>query len=166
MYPQNGEVLTESTLFAPIGRKGRVRKEMAEMVLAEITKGELEAVICRAPEFYGPRKTQSITNTLLFNKIKANKRLKVPLSDTKRRSLIWTPDASRATALIGNTPSAYGQTWHLPVDNPATYKELIKLTENIYKKDFTYGVIPKILFKNRSDILNRHPRVTGATFKV
>ena len=46
---------------------------MAEMVLKEIQSGELEAVICRAPEFYGPAKTQSITNTLIFNNIKEGK---------------------------------------------------------------------------------------------
>lgn len=87
--------------------------------------GTLITLICRAPEFYGPRKSQNITNTLLFNNIKAYKKIRIPLSDTKRRSLIWTPDASRASALIGNTPSAYSQTWHLPVDNQLTYKELI-----------------------------------------
>lgn len=43
---------------------------MADMVLKEIQSGELEAVICRAPEFYGPAKTQSITNTLVFDNIK------------------------------------------------------------------------------------------------
>ncbi len=56
---------------------------MAEMVLKEMQSGKLEAVICRAPEFYGPGKTQSITNTLIFNNIKEGKKLKVPLSDSK-----------------------------------------------------------------------------------
>lgn len=111
MYPQNDHVLTEETAFAPVGRKGNVRRKMAEMVLSEIESSELEAVICRAPEFYGPDKTQSITNTLIFNNIKEEKKLRVPLSAVKKRSLIWTPDASRATALIGNTPDAFGQTW-------------------------------------------------------
>ncbi len=110
MYPQDGRTLTEETVFAPVGRKGKVRMLMAEMVLKEIQSGELEAVICRAPEFYGPAKTQSITNTLIFDNIKENKKLKVPLRADKKRSLIWTPDASRATALIGNTPGAFNQT--------------------------------------------------------
>lgn len=93
MYPQDGHVLTEETVFDPVGRKGAVRREMAEMVLKEMQSGGLEAVICRAPEFYGPGKTQSITNTLVFNNIKEGKRLKVPLSAHQKRSLIWTPDA-------------------------------------------------------------------------
>lgn len=148
MYPQDDRVLTEETVFAPVGRKGRVRRKMAEMVLEEIKSGELEAVICRAPEFYGPGKTQSITNTLLFNNIKAGKKLKIPLSANKKRSLIWTPDASRATALIGNTPDAYGQTWHLPVDKShPTYKEFIRITSGIYSKDLKYAVVPKFMFK-------------------
>lgn len=84
MYPQDDRVLKEDTAFAPVGRKGRVRREMAEMVLKAIHSGEIEAVICRAPEFYGPGKTQSITNTLIFNNIKEGKKLKVPLSADKK----------------------------------------------------------------------------------
>ncbi|PUB29353.1 nucleoside-diphosphate-sugar epimerase [Elizabethkingia sp. YR214] len=148
MYPQNNHILTENTAFAPVGRKGRVRREMAEMVLKEIQSGELDAVICRAPEFYGPGKTQSITNTLVFNNIKEGKKLKVPLSANKKRSLIWTPDASHATALIGNTPDAFGQTWHLPVDKShPTYKGFIKTASEIYGKDLEYSVVPKFIFR-------------------
>ncbi|RFS21708.1 NAD-dependent epimerase/dehydratase family protein [Chitinophaga silvatica] len=148
MYPQDARVLTEQTPFAPVGRRGKVRKEMAEMLLNEIQAGKMEIVICRAPEFYGPGKTQSITNSLIFNMIKEHKKLKVPLRDDKLRSLIWTPDASRATALIGNTPDAYNQTWHLPVDNNRlTYKQFIELASVVYGRELKYSVIPKFIFK-------------------
>lgn len=148
MCPQDDRIITEQTPFAPVGRKGKVRKEMADMVLREMQSGELEAVICRAPEFYGTGKTQSITNTLIFDNIRAGKKLKVPLSDTKKRSLTWTPDASRATALIGNTSDAFGQTWHLPVDESyPTYKEFIMLASEIYGKELKYSVVPKFVFK-------------------
>lgn len=148
MYPQDDRLLTEETVFDPVGRKGKVRKEMAEMVLNEIKSGELTAVICRAPEFYGPAKTQSITNTLIFDNIKQDKKLKVLLRDNTLRSLIWTPDASRAAALIGNTPDAYGQTWHLPIDdNKLNYKQFIALASKIYGKELKYSVIPEFVFK-------------------
>lgn len=148
MYPQDNRILTEETPFAPVGRKGKVRRRMAEMVLKEMQSGDLEAVICRAPEFYGPGKTQSITNTLIFNNIKEDKKLKVPLNADKKRSLIWTPDASRATALIGNTPDAFGQTWHLPVDEShPTYREFIALASDIYGKQLSFSVVPKFAFK-------------------
>lgn len=66
----------------------------------------------RAPEFYGPDRTQSITNTLTINAIKAGKPPRVPVRDDTKRTLIWTPDASRALAAVGNAPDAFGQTWH------------------------------------------------------
>jgi nucleoside-diphosphate-sugar epimerase len=166
MYPQDNKVLTEQTGFNPVGRKGIVRQKMTDMLLKEMRAGTIEAVICRAPEFYGPGKTQSITNSLIFNAIKENKKLKVPLRDDKVRSLIWTPDASRATALIGNAPDAYGQTWHLPVDNhKLTYKEFIALASQIYGKEFRYSVIPKVAFtigslfnKNAKELQELLPR--------
>jgi nucleoside-diphosphate-sugar epimerase len=146
MYPQNGEVLTEESPLQPVGRKGTVRKQIAEMLLHEMEAGQIEAVICRAPEFYGPAKTQSITNTFIFDAISKHKKLKVLLSDQKLRSLIWTPDASRATALIGNTPDAYGQTWHLPIDTQRlNYKQLIALVSEVYGKELKYTVIPKFI---------------------
>lgn len=148
MYPQDGRVLTEETAFIPYGRKAKVRQKMAEMVLKEIKSGDLTAVVCRAPEFYGPAKTQSITNTFIFDNIKAGKKLKVPLSDSKKRSLIWTPDASRATALIGNTLDTFGQTWHLPVDESRpTYKEFIALASQVFNEKLRYSVIPKFVFR-------------------
>nr|WP_121272106.1 NAD-dependent epimerase/dehydratase family protein [Pedobacter schmidteae] len=148
MYPQNDKVLNEESQFAPVGRKGIVRKKLAEMLLQEMKTGQIEGVICRAPEFYGPGRTQSITNTFIFDAIKKNKKLQVPINDRKLRSLIWTPDASRATALIGNTPDAYGQTWHLPVDeNRLSYMEFIALASEVYDRKFEYRVIPKFILK-------------------
>lgn len=148
MYPQNDEPLTEETPFEPVGSKGNVRAKMATMLLDEMKAGKIEAVICRAPEFYGTGKTQSITNSVIFDNIKQNKKLKVFLSDNKLRTLIFTPDASKAMALIGNTPKAYNQTWHLPCDdNRLTYKQLIALASDIYGRQFRYTVLPKFVFK-------------------
>jgi nucleoside-diphosphate-sugar epimerase len=148
MYAKNSAPQTEESPFAPVGRKSVVRATMATILLNEIKNKTMEAVICRAPEFYGPGKTQSITNSLIFDNIKQNKKLKVPLADGTLRTLIWTPDASRATALIGNTPDAYNQTWHLPCDdNRLAYKQLVSLASKIYQKEFSYSVMKMWLFK-------------------
>lgn len=148
MYAKTSAPQTENSSFDPVGKKSTVRAEMAAMLLEEIHKKSIEAVICRAPEFYGPGKTQSITNTLIFDNIKQHKKLKVPLKDNTLRTLIWTPDASRAMALIGNTPNAYGQTWHLPCDdNRLTYKALINLASEVYQESFRYSVIKMWMFK-------------------
>ncbi|WP_252090871.1 NAD-dependent epimerase/dehydratase family protein [Pseudomonas sp. MWU13-3659] len=144
MYPQDDRLLTEDTAFAPVGRKGQVRAAMATLVLEEMARGEIPVLIGRAPEFYGPGKTQSITNTLVLDNIKAGKVPRVPVRDDTRRTLIWTPDASRALAALGNAEDAYGSTWHLPCDdNRLTYRQLVALAGEICGKDLSYKVLGK-----------------------
>ncbi|TXS44283.1 NAD-dependent epimerase/dehydratase family protein [Streptomyces sp. t39] len=148
MYPGTTAPQTEATSFEPNGRKGRVRAEIATMLMNAITAGTVDAVICRAPEFYGPGKTKSLTNSLVFDRIKAGKRPLVPVSAKTARSLIWTPDASRAMALIGNTSDAYGQTWHLPVDpHRPTYAEIIRVAEQVTGRRIRYTVLPLAAFR-------------------
>ena len=144
MYPQTGVPLSEETSFAPNGEKGKVRALLATMLLNEMKAGTINAVICRAPEFYGPGKTESITNRLVFANAKMKKVLKVLLRDDKLRTIIWTPDASKAVALIANTPDCYDQTWHLPCDdNRLNYKQLIQLVSEIYGERFDYKILSK-----------------------
>lgn len=132
MYPQDERLQTEATAFAPVGRKGRVRAAMATMVLEEMARGEIPVLIGRAPEFYGPGKTQSVTNTLVIDRIKAGAKPRVPVRDDTRRTLIWTPDASRALAALGQAPDAFGQTWHLPCcDERPTYREFVAMAGEI-----------------------------------
>ncbi|MCB9235981.1 MAG: NAD-dependent epimerase/dehydratase family protein [Bacteroidia bacterium] len=142
MYDKTVALQTEENPFVPVGQKSVIRAAITNQLLAEMKSKSLEAVICRAPEFYGPGKTQSLTNTLVFENIRQGKSPKVPLRDDKLRTLIWTPDASRAMALIGNTPDTYGQTWHLPCDdNRLTYKGLVGLAEEIYQKKLKYSLV-------------------------
>ncbi|MFT4011436.1 MAG: NAD-dependent epimerase/dehydratase family protein [Nocardioidaceae bacterium] len=148
MYPRTDTPQTEDTEFQPIGRKATVRAEIANMLLDEMRAGTIEAVICRAPEFYGPGKTQSLTNTAIFDPIKQEKRPTVPINAHTRRSLIWTPDASRAMGLIGSTPDAYGQTWHLPIDpNRLTYAEMIEIASEVVGRDISFRTVPELVFK-------------------
>ncbi|VVE17914.1 flavin-dependent monooxygenase [Pandoraea nosoerga] len=144
MYPQDARLLTEEAPFAPVGRKGKVRAAMATMVLEEMARGEIPVLIGRAPEFYGPGKTQSFTNALIIEKLQAGKKPRVPVRDDTLRTLIWTPDASRALATLGNTPDAFGQTWHLPCsDDRPTYKELVVMASQVFGRDPRYSVISK-----------------------
>lgn len=147
MYPQDDRLLTEEAPFAPVGPKGRVRAHMATMVLEEMARGDIPVLIGRAPEFYGPGKTQSFTNALVTDKLKADKSPRVPLRDDTRRTLIWTPDASRGLAVLGNTPDAYGQTWHLPCcDERPTYRQFVAMACEAFGRPVSYKVIGKWAF--------------------
>lgn len=144
MYPQDERLQTEETPFAPVGPKGRLRAAMASMVLEEMARGDIPVLIGRAPEFYGPGKTQSFTNALVIDKLKIGKKPRVPVRADTRRTLIWTPDASRALASLGNAPDAFGQTWHLPCcDDRPTYKQFVAMACEVFGRDAAYTVVGK-----------------------
>lgn len=148
MYPRTSAPQNEDTGFEPEGRKATVRARISTMLLDEIHAGTIEAVICRAPEFYGPGKTKSLTNSAIFDRIAAGKRPLVPVSAHTLRSLIWTPDAGRGVGLIGNTPDAYGQTWHLPIDpDRLTYAEMIGVASEVIGKGIRFTTVPETAFR-------------------
>lgn len=148
MYPRTAAPQTEQTAFQPVGRKAAVRARIATALLEQMREGTIDAVICRAPEFYGPGKTQSLSNTAVFDRIGQGRRPLVPLNAHAKRSLIWTPDASRAMALIGNTPDAYGQTWHLPVDpDRLSYRQMIDIASEVVGRKVPYTTVPRWAFR-------------------
>ena len=140
MYDQNYlNSMTEETPQKPISKKGKIRKEIAELLMEEVGKGNLEALIARSADFYGP----SILNSSVLNetivKNLANGKKANWLGDvTKKHSFTYTPDAGKATAMLGNSEKAFNQVWHLPTaKNPPTIKEWI----NLFAEEF--GVEPK-----------------------
>ncbi|MGX8776601.1 NAD-dependent epimerase/dehydratase family protein [Propionibacterium freudenreichii] len=148
MYPRTAAPQTEQTPFEPVGPKARVRAHITTMLLDQMGAGNLEALICRAPEFYGPGRTQSLTNSMVFGRIAKGRRPMVPVSAHTRRTLIWTPDASRAMALLGNTPDAYAQTWHLPCDpDRLTYRGMIAVASAAVGRRIGYTTVPTLAFR-------------------
>ena len=147
-YNQNVTVQTEKTPLTSDGKKGRAKKLAVDIVLKAIENKEIEAVICRAPEFYGPGITKGITNSLIFEKLKASKKPKVFLKDNKLRTLIYTPDASKAMALVGNSSNAFGETWHLPCDDDRlTYRQIIEEISKQLGRNIEYDILNSFILR-------------------
>ena len=142
MYDQHKSIQNEESAFLAIGRKGKIKKQVAEMLLNAMGTQKIKACICRAPEFYGPGKTKGITNSLVFDKVKNKQKPIIFLSDLFKRTLIYTPDASKAMALIAHQESAYGQTWHLPCDDERlSYAGFIEVIEKEIGRKIEYKVL-------------------------
>ena len=128
MYDSNSlNGMTEETLINPPSEKGKVRAEIAKMIMDEVESGNLTALIARSADFYGPNiKNTSILTETVFNNFSKGKKANWMLSLNHKHSFTYTPDAGKATALLGNSDSANNQVWHLPTaPNPLTGKEWI-----------------------------------------
>ncbi|MBK8883852.1 MAG: NAD-dependent epimerase/dehydratase family protein [Bacteroidales bacterium] len=120
--------MTETSAINPPSRKGAVRKEIAGMLLDEVKAGKLMALIARSADFYGPGNEKSFVTEMVYKNLKKEKRSNWFVDADKKHSFTFTPDAAKATALLGNTPDAYNQVWHLPTDkNSLTGRQFIDL---------------------------------------
>jgi nucleoside-diphosphate-sugar epimerase len=105
-------VMTEDTPYDPCSRKGDVRARIATMLMEAVGRGELEGMIVRAADFYGPGATLSLTHATVTARLKAGKTPQWIGDPAKVHTFTYTPDAALSVARLGNTPEAYGQIWH------------------------------------------------------
>lgn len=146
MYGRVNGWMTEETPFRPISRKGEVRMQIAQMLLDAMQAQRLTALIARSADFYGPNVTNSFVDALVFGKLKDGKTANWLVNDRVKHSMTLTTDAARATAVLGNTPAAYGQTWHLPTDpDPLTGREFIERAAQAYGVAPNYFTLSKLM---------------------
>lgn len=136
--------MKEDTLVNPVSKKGEVRAQIAQMIMNEVERGSLDAIIARAADFYGPNTPLSFATVTVFQNLKRGKKAQWFIDANKKHSMTYTPDAGKATAILGNTSSAYNQIWHLPTDkNALTGKEFIELTAKAFGVEPRYTVLKK-----------------------
>lgn len=109
--------MTEETPINPCSQKGEIRAEVAKMVIDEFQKDELNAIIARSADFYGPGAHNSILEQTVIKNLKKGKKAMWMADAGTVHNFTFTPDAAKATALLGNSPNAYNQVWHLPTDH-------------------------------------------------
>ena len=140
MYdPDHLNGMTEETLIRPVSQKGEVRAEVVRRISDQIESGKLTALIARSADFYGPGiKNTSVLTEMVINPLSNQKTASWMGSMEYRHSYTYTPDAGRATAILGNTEDAYNQVWHLPTaPDPMTGREWIEALAS------ALGVAPK-----------------------
>ncbi len=106
--------MTEESIIQPPSEKGKVRQLLREMIMNKVERGELKALIARAADFYGPGNKNSALKIMVIDNLKKGKKAQVFGNPGKIHTYTYTPDAAKATAILGNTPDAYNQEWHVP----------------------------------------------------
>ena len=148
MYGKVVGPMTEETPFNPCSLKGEVRAKIASMILDEVKKGELTALIARSADFYGPETFNSFMQMMVFENMKKGKSAQLMISKNLKHSFTYTPDAGKATALLGNTTSAYNQTWHLPTDkNLLTGQQIVEIAAKSLNTKPKITVLPKLMIQ-------------------
>ncbi|MGN6532352.1 MAG: NAD-dependent epimerase/dehydratase family protein [Ginsengibacter sp.] len=145
MYaPEEIPHMTEESRIAPETKKGKVRENLLTMIFDAIENKHLTAMVTRSADFYGKNVKTGFLNIGVIDNFKKNKKAFWQSDAGKIHSFTYVPDAAKAVALLGNTPDAYNQVWHLPTSS-----------ERWIGKDFIDYIAKQMNVKPRFYILSK-----------
>lgn len=135
--------MTEEAPMDPPGEKGKVRHQLHQMVMEAVEKHQLYALIARAADFYGPENNNSVLSIMVADNLLKGKKAQAFGDINKIHTYTYTPDAAKATAILGNTPDTYNQVWHVPTTKEKlTTKQWIELVAKELDKKPAVQVVP------------------------
>jgi len=141
--------MTEEARIDPPSKKGKVRAEIAKMVMDAAHSGKIQALIARCADYYGPGiERNGILHETVIIPLKNGKKANWLGAADCKHSFTYTVDAGAATALLGNTDDAYGEVWHLPTaSNPPTGKEWVEMVAKELDVKPEYRVASKFVVR-------------------
>ncbi len=125
MYGPGGSPMTEATPQRATDRKGTLRIRLAADLLARGERGELDVVIARSSDYFGPYGVNTGPGERVFGAALQGKAASVVGSLDAPRSFSYLPDMARAMVMLGDRDEAVGRAWHLPVMDPLTVRDFL-----------------------------------------
>lgn len=145
MYGLVNGPMTEDTTYNPISEKGKVRAEIANMLMGEIKAGNIRASIARAADFYGTNSMNSFFDMMVLDKYAKHQTAQWMGDVNKLHCFSYIPDMGKAMYLLGQHPESDNQIWHLPTAKPKRGKAFIELAARIYHVKPKYFKINKLM---------------------
>ena len=139
MYGKVEGKMTETTPYNPCSKKGEIRAKIARNLEEEIQKKNINGIIARAADLYGPHATKNgMLHILVIDKLMRGKSAQWMVDAHKPHSFTYTLDSAKALVLLANREDSFNQVWHLPTFNPAPDGEtMIKIVSK------ELGITPK-----------------------
>ena len=140
--------MTETSPIHAPSKKGAVRQQLHDMIMNEVENNNLTALIARSADFYGPENKNSALNMMVIDNFMKGKKAQAFGNINKIHTYTFTPDAAKATALLGNTNDAFNQVWHVPTTKEKlTNLQWIQLIANELKVEAKIQTVPIWLIK-------------------
>ena len=112
------------------GRKGTTRAAMATRLLEAHQAGEVQVVIGRGSDFFGPRVTDSAVGEMVFEAALQGKTVNLLGDIDQPHTYTYIKDFGRALVMLGASPEAFGQAWHVSNDQAVTTRHFLEMIES------------------------------------
>jgi nucleoside-diphosphate-sugar epimerase len=117
--------MREDTPAHALGKKGRLRAQMAEELLAAHRAGRARIAIGRSSDYFGPGGVNSTLGEFLFDAAVKGKTTRWLGSLDVPHAVSYLEDMAVGLATLGERDEADGQIWHLPVNSTLTGREFL-----------------------------------------
>ncbi len=149
MYGKVEGKMTESTPYNPCSVKGEIRAAIANLLEEEIKRKNINAIIARSADFYGPYSmTNSIPSMLVIDRMIKGKKAQWLVNADSIHSFTYTLDCAMGLYLLSGHDECFNQVWHLPTFNPGINgKTFIKLAATELNADVKYSILSKWMMR-------------------
>ena len=146
MYGPVTGPINEQCPQQPSSRKGRVRKGLAESLLAAPGANGLRVTIGRASDYFGPGGSGSVAGMMVTAAL-AGKPVRWPANADLPHTFSYLPDVAAALAVLGERSEADGKAWVLPAATAVTAREFVALIEQEIGRPVKLSVTSKLMMR-------------------
>jgi nucleoside-diphosphate-sugar epimerase len=139
--------ITEDSPLAATTRKGRLRAELGQRLLAAHDSGRLRVTIGRFSDYYGPGGENSLVYQVGVKPAVAGKTPRVFIAGDQPHTFHYLPDAARGFATLVEHPEADGRIWILPAAPAITQDELYRRLGEALGRDLKVGRITPLMLR-------------------
>ncbi len=131
MYgPTSGQPIHEDLPYAANGHKGKIRAQMAEMLLEAHNAERLQATMGRASDFFGPQVINAGLGAMFFKPALAGKAVMILGNIDLPHTYSYIKDFAAGLIVLSENEKAFGRAWHIPTFETVTTRALLKHIES------------------------------------
>lgn len=125
MY-NSSKPMSEASPIAPVSKKGALRQQMAEEVMAAHARGEVRTTTLRSSDYYGPGVVSSALGERVFGNLAMGKKAQLSGSTKMPHSFSYIDDVGLAAAALGTHDKALGHVWNAPHAPARTQGQMVE----------------------------------------
>jgi nucleoside-diphosphate-sugar epimerase len=148
MYGPVSGPITEELPYRAMTRKGRVRAQIAEDLMAAHRAGIVRATSGRASDFYGPGAgQQGIFGDRVIPPLLSGKSVSMLGKLDLPHTYTYVPDFGKGLVLLGAHDEALGKAWHIPNAPTLTTRQMLNLFFEEAQLPPRMGSVPDLLVR-------------------
>ncbi|MEE9431948.1 MAG: NAD-dependent epimerase/dehydratase family protein [Melioribacteraceae bacterium] len=125
----NGQPINESLPYNAPGHKGKVRSQIANMLLDAHKEGKVKTTMGRASDFYGPKVINASFGEMFYKPALEGKTVNMLGDISLPHTFTYIKDFAKALITLGESDKSFGRAWHVPSAKTISQKEMVEIIE-------------------------------------